>query len=231
LLDEDLLRFCRLPNREDRSIMTVAMAQPHRDRRSVGARAESKPAYQLMPFNQYRFDDCMAYLAAKHGDELNTYELMKLHVMIDVYHTLERGKPVIGGSFWPFTNGPVARSAASRVSSWRKGYEVLGKQPDGFQLRSDAGDRLLVKPTAVPEEDDFSRSEIEAMGRAWDEVMDTLKKGFAASQEFFHGGGFIGKAWLKARNSGLALDWNDIIDEYDAAFHKNHSHIKALLRY
>src|SRR5580704_9195545 len=74
---------------------------------------------QLQPFNEHRFDDCMAYLAAKNCRPLSVYEMMKLHVMIDVYHAIARGKPVIGGSLSPFTNGPVSRSAKSRITQWR----------------------------------------------------------------------------------------------------------------
>jgi hypothetical protein len=187
---------------------------------------------QLQPFNEHRFDDCIAYLAAKHDRPLGVYEMMKLHVMIDVYHTLDRGAPVIGGTIYPFTNGPVSRSSKSRVSHWQKQYEMKARMPDGF-LVIDEGDRLRVKPARVPDEDDFSRSELAAMDRAWHDVVKLLDEGgFQASQAFFHRDGFIGRAWKKARNCGQNLDWNDIIDEYHSEHSdKDPSRIKALLRF
>jgi hypothetical protein len=186
---------------------------------------------QLQPFNEHRFDDCIAYLAAKHDRPLTVYEMMKLHVMIDVYHTLDRGTPVIGGTIWPFTNGPVSRSSKSRVSQWQKQYEMKAQMPDGF-LVIDEGDRLRVKPARIPDDEDFSESELAAMHRAWGDVVELLdKNGFLASQAFFHCDGFIGRAWKKARSCGQNLNWNDIIDEYHAEHSdEDHSRIKALLR-
>lgn len=174
---------------------------------------------QLLPFNEWRFDDCMSYLSAKHGRALSVYEMMKLHVMIDVYHTVFSGKPAIGGSFWAFTNGPVSRSAKARVQTWKNRYAKNGEMPDGFLLREDAEDRIHFVPTQTPEDDDFSPAEIRAMNLAWSDVVEKLTThGWEQSQRFFHSEGFIGKAWKKARQRGLPLDWNDILDEYAIAF-------------
>lgn len=187
---------------------------------------------QLQPFNEYRFDDCMAYLSARHHRPLAVYEIMKLHVMIDVYHTLDCGKPVIGGTIWPFRNGPVSRSSKSRISGWQHKYERDGRMPDGFSITDD-GNRLTFTPTRVPEQDDFSDAEISAMDRAWKDVVELLdKQGFAASQAFFHRDSFVGQAWEKAKHCGQNLDWNDIVDEYDRAHPgEDHSRLKALLRF
>ena len=209
--------------------MTLDMTHRTQHASPAGRRPHRSVVTQLMPFNECRFDDCIAFLAAKHDRALSTYEMMKLHVLIDVNHTLDKGKPVIGGAIWPFTNGPVSRSAKSRVSYWRKRYELSGQMPDGFVLIDD-GDRLMVKPTRVPEEEEFSRSELTAMDRAWTDVMGLLATGgFGASQRFFHEDGFIGKAWSKARRRGTSLDWTEIIDEYDAAHGTDHSRIKTMM--
>lgn len=186
---------------------------------------------QLQPFNEFRFDDCIAYLSSTHNRALTVYEIMKLHVMIDVYHTLDRGKPAIGGVIWPFTNGPVSRSSKGRVAIWRKKYETTAQMPDGF-LIIDEGDRLSIKATRVPDEDDFSVAEISAMDRAWKDVVELLdEKGFEASQAFFHQDSFIGQAWKNARNRGQSLDWMEIVDEYDKAHPgEDHSKIKIMLQ-
>ncbi len=185
---------------------------------------------QLQPFNEFRFDDCIAYLAYLYGHPLSIYEAMKLHVMIDVYHVLDRARPVIGGTIYPFTNGPVSRSSKSRVSAWQNRYEKFGQMPEGFEF-IDQGAFLKIKPTRMPDADDFSVSEIDAMNLAWRDVVERLEReGFNASQEFFHGKGFIGKAWNKARQSGRNLDWEDIINEYDKENGSDHSRVKSLLR-
>jgi hypothetical protein len=187
---------------------------------------------QLMPFNEFRFDDCMAYLAAKHNRALSVYEMMKLHVMIDVYHTLARGKPAIGGKVSAFTNGPVSRSSKSRVDDWHRKYERYASMPEAFVLLDD-GDRVRAKPVIMPEEDDFSPAELAAMERAWKDVVVLLEeRGFEESQRFFHSASFIGRAWAKARQRGTNLDWYEIIEEYDSDHPgEDHSWATAMLCY
>ncbi|HEX4795293.1 MAG TPA: hypothetical protein VH370_15970 [Humisphaera sp.] len=189
---------------------------------------------QLQPFNEFRFDDCMAYLAAKYNHALSTYEMMKLHVMIDVHHTLNNAMPVIGGDIWPFVNGPVPRGAKHRVADWIKRYEEAGEAPEAFEI-IDRGDRYQFRPKQVPEADDFSESELAAMELAWQEVVPPLSRpeGFAESQQFFHNASPIGEAWDKAWKRGSALDWNEIIDAYAVALpgrESHHANIKTLLR-
>ena len=187
---------------------------------------------QLAPFNEFRFDDCMAYLSSKYARPLSKYEMMKLHVMIDVHHTVARGKPVIGGRVAAFTNGPVARSAMSRVSHWLKRYEREGIQPDGFLVEEET-DSFRMKPTRVPEEDDFSPAELEAMEKAWGDVIGLLEaKGFQASQDFFHKDSYVGRAWMSARRRGECLDWNEIIDGFYADQGGGEAdRVKTLMRY
>jgi hypothetical protein len=188
---------------------------------------------QLQPFNEFRFDDCMAFLAARHNHPLSTYEMMKLHVMIDVHHTLSNAMPVIGGDIWPFKNGPVARCAKHRVADWIRRYEEAGEVPDGFKI-IDQGERYLFEPERVPEDDDFSNSELAAMELAWRDVVPVLAApdGFLASQEFFHKDSPIGVAWGEAWTRGTALDWNEIIDAYAAVCPGlDYSSIKTMMRF
>jgi len=181
--------------------------------------ANAAPALtQLQPFNEFRFNDCMAFLAEKHSRALSLYEMMKLHVMIDVYHTIAHGKPVIGGPIAAFTNGPVPRSSKSHIARWKKIYEQSGQMPDGF-LIEEHRDRLTFIPTQPPSRDDFSDAEIAAMDRAWTDVVYILDKdgdeeGWIASQKYFHKDSFIGRAWEHARHHGTSLDWCRILDEY-----------------
>lgn len=187
---------------------------------------------QVLPFNESRFDDCVAFLAARNGRSLNIYEIMKLHVMIDVFHTLARGKPVIGGALWPFTNGPVARHAKHHVRKWWDNYQKNGSQPERLRLVENA-DGARFEATAAPDEQEFSTSELEAMSSAWNVVIPVLAEpnGFEKSQRYFHSESFIGRAWSRAKASGRELNWDDIIDEYDLENRTDHSHIKTIMRF
>ena len=180
--------------------MPIEVPERRQQRAPATNTMSDRPFSQLQPFNEHRFDDCIAYLSAKYRRPLSTYEMMKLHVMIDVHHTLDRGKPVIGGSISAFTNGPVSRSAKSRVTHWRKRYEQIGEMPDGFILIEDE-EWFRVKPTRVPEDDDFSAAELAAMEKAWQDVIPLLDEhGFPISQNYFHRDSFIGRAWKTAQS-------------------------------
>lgn len=195
---------------------------------TVQHKAPAQRLTQLMPFNEFRFDDCMAFLSVKHGRELNKYEMMKLHVMIDVHHTIMRGKPVIGGKLSPYTNGPVARIAWARVKTWINQYDRRGVFPDGFLVKEGENGHTL-RALQSPDQEDFSSAELQAMEKAWDDVIGRLQREkFQGSQDFFHGETAIGRAWLSAKHRGDFLDWNEIIDNYekDGA---DLSHVKAML--
>lgn len=187
---------------------------------------------QVLPFNESRFDDCVSYLAHKHGRELSVYELMKLHVMIDVFHCVQHGKPVIGGPLFPFTNGPVSRSSKYRVSEWCEKYQVGAEHPERFKV-VEGLEGIHFAPVSAPSDDEFSDSELDAMQRAWDAVIPTLEEddGFNKSQRYFHSDSFIGRAWSRAKKFGRELDWDEIIDEYDRENSTDHSHIKIIMRY
>ena len=170
--------------------------------------------YQLQPFNACRFDDCLAYLSHKHGRALSLYESVKLHVMIDVYHVIGSGKPVIGGHFALFPNGPVARPAETRFNAWRDRYNETEQPPTGFEA-TETERGLAVRGSGQVDADDFSDDERAAMDRAWAAVVPTLDEGWLQSQRFFHSGSFVGRAWKSARRLGRPLDWNVILSQYD----------------
>ncbi len=172
------------------------------------------PLHQLQPFNEHRFADCLAYLSAKHGRRLSLYESVKLHVMIDVFHTVAHRKPVIGGHFLPFPNGPVSRPAEAHFNNWQERYNERGEVPDGFAA-TETQYGLAVQGTRPPDPDEFSDAERAAMDAAWASVVPTYDRGWGESQDFFHRDSFVGRAWRSARNLGKPLDWNVILDEYD----------------
>jgi antitoxin SocA-like protein len=185
---------------------------------------------QVLPFNQFRFEDCMAYLSAKHDRELSVYELMKLHVMIDVFHTISRGKPVIGGTFSAFRSGPVSRTAKHHVREWLDLYEEGSETPELFDATEKDADRTYFKAKESPDPDEFSKSELDAMDKAWETVIPLLDESFKKSQDYFHKDSPVGKAWLCAKKAGRELNWNDIIDEFNQDTGRNHSHLKTIMQ-
>ena len=183
---------------------------------------------QLAPFNQIQFDRCMRWFASHHGPQTQ-YDLVKLHVMTDVFHVLAHGKPVIGGEFLKWTNGPVPSPAFGRLHRFIARHEQ-GKPEDVFEISPTQGKAYTF---ALPsgqkvDEDEFSPSEIAAMNRAWNEIGCMT---WQESQDYFHlaEDSFMGKAYEEAGAKNAPLDWNTIIDAYDERSEENHEHIKSLI--
>lgn len=185
---------------------------------------------QLAPYNRSRFDQVMLRFMKNHNAFLSQYDIVKLHVMADVYHVLETGSPIIGGSLehWPF--GPVVQSAYNHVRSL--GYQAEKGNPLGPYQISNYNDKILnySAPADIEiDEDDFSETEKKALDRAWQAVMvencEEKKR-----KAFFHDPDqFMGRAWSAAKES-RRIDWNTIIDAYDKQFGEDHSHIKTLIK-
>ena len=186
---------------------------------------------QLAPFNEHRFDQAMVYFSRKYGRKLSQYDMMKLHVMTDVFHVLETAKPAIGGSLESWQYGPVVRAAYNRVAKWWHDYDRTGRQPEFFRLVEQDGNAKRFEAATDVDEDDFSDAEKTAMDAAWKAMKDLLED-WNRAERFFHDpkASFIGKAWQKAKAKGRkAIDWIDIIDAYDQFHDTDHSHIKTLM--
>lgn len=183
---------------------------------------------QISPFNEVRFDVCMAYLSRKHGRSLTQYDMVKLHLMTDVFHTLEHGKPVIGGAVQAWDFGPLVPDAYNRLRHWTYKFDESGFQPESLSIVDRRGRSWEFLATQPVDAADFSPSELAAMDRAWDAIMGL---DWTESQAYFHERSFVGRAWSHARREGRDMDWNEIIDEYDAEHRTDHGHIKSLIRF
>jgi uncharacterized phage-associated protein len=188
------------------------------------------PTYEVRPFNKERFDECMAYLGTMHNKSLTQYDMVKLHVMADVYHILEYGKPIIGGPLSRWAHGPVVEPAYNRLRRW--GYEWEADhthQPESFYISAKEGQKFVFLPVAEVDETYFSKAELSSLAKAWDCVMS--RKSWADSQDFFHKDSFIGRVWEAAGEDGRPIDWAAIVDAYKDAYpdYKNAEHIKALI--
>lgn len=183
---------------------------------------------QLLPFNRERFDECMAYLGGRHRWPLTQYDMVKLHVMTDVFHTLRTGRPMIGGPLSRWKHGPVVRPAYNRVRRWGHDWEATGKQPAAFEVVGKRRNAFLFRPTLPVDDTHFGGDERAALGQAWRCV---TTKGWSASQRFFHAESFIGRVWEAVGADGEPIDWNAIVDAY-AADHPEYAlaaHVKALI--
>lgn len=182
---------------------------------------------QLMPFNEEQFDRCALWLARRLGRSVTQYDLLKFHVMTDIYHVLACGRPVIGGKLEKWKYGPVVSRAWHRLDYQTRCYE-MGRDEGVLSVQAREGNayRFAARPGAKVDQDDFSKTEIDAMEAA----LKVVRMGFAKSQTFFHKprGSFVGKAWHDTQD-GCPIDWNLIIDAYDSQHGTDHSHIKTLI--
>jgi len=154
----------------------------------------------------------MAYLSRKHGNRILTQrDIVKLHVMTDVYHVLHVGKPVIGGPLLRWEGGAVVKQCYNRLRHWGYRWEDDKTQPESYKILGKQGKKFLYEPIMEVDATDFSRSELVAMDEAWNAVMS----GYEESDKFFHSPDtFMGRAWLKAQRDGCPIRWEDIIDAY-----------------
>lgn len=183
---------------------------------------------RLIPFNPHRFDACMAYLAQEvYRRPLNLFEMVKHHVMTDVFHVLETGHQAIGGEFKPWPYGPVVEDAYNRIKHWEHRHEETSGhfQPQEYLIFG--GELSGFQPRAAFDPEDMAPSEIEAM----DQAVRLLKPmSFDDAYRFFHDdGSYMGRAYNMAKAEGRSLAWNEIIDAYDAIHGTDHKNLKRRL--
>lgn len=172
---------------------------------------------QLAPFNEHRFKLCIQYLSAYGKRTLTQYDIVKLHVLIDVFHVLEHGQPIIGGQLCAWEHGPVVKKAYNRAMHWYHAYMDRGELPEGMSIGKGDGRRVEFTATQRVDPVEFSDAEIESMLRAYHTLMDS-KRTWKARDEYFHGPDtFLGRAWGRRWKSGtrdIEISWDDVIDEY-----------------
>lgn len=193
-----------------------------------------RPLSQLQPFNEARFDSAIAYLVRKNQRPLSKYEIVKLHVLMDIIHTLGHGSPIIGGKLEAWDLGPVVDEAYARLETWCNQLEYDDGELDNFTVEV-RGKRKYLSPKFTADPEDFSASELQAMEQAWAQFIPMMDRGFTGykeSREYFHSDDtYIGRAYNKAKAESRDIDWNDIIDAYDQIHQTDHSDIKLLMQF
>ena len=100
--------------------------------------------YELQPFNETRFDACMAWVAKQFDRTLSQYEAVKIHALADALHVVQHHRPIIGGRLQKLTYGPVALRALNRVKEWKTDDSALSSSPIS------AATALYFTPTSGP---------------------------------------------------------------------------------
>jgi Antitoxin SocA-like, Panacea domain len=166
---------------------------------------------QLTPFNEYRYDLVVAYVLKRINALFDIYDFVKIHALVDAIHVAETGRPVVGGKLEPWAHGPVVRPAYARANRILQGREATDK----FEVLKMQGPRPSagVRPSYVPDTDEFCESELSAMEKAY-KLFNTL--GQNELYAYFHDPKtFIGYAWNKARETNKDISWQDILDAYE----------------
>ena len=181
----------------------------------------------LIPFNPGRFDACMAYFAEVYRRPLTRFEMGKLHVMTDVYHVIRLGHQVVGGDLEPWRWGPFVRPAYDRLQQWEATFRESGgaSQPAAPYVLHD-GELVGFRPRAAVDRDDFSASEYDAMASA---ILLLKPMSFDDADQFFHGDGFMGRAYQTALAAGRPFDWAEVIDGYDRDAGTDHASVRRRL--
>lgn len=193
------------------------------------AAVANKPLSQLKPFNPSIFDEVMGFYGQRYKQVFDQYEAMKLHVVIDVLHTLETGQPLIGGPLYAWDYGPVVSSAYQRISLCANGDATKPVEKIG-----EKGTRKFFRATAAFDEENFTRPQLAIFEKAWQLVKSMP---FDRSQRYFHGidnDNAIGYAWKRAkqRHPGAAkppMDWLDILHGAEKLESLDVAHIRTLV--
>ncbi len=187
---------------------------------------------QLYPFNEIRFDRVMLWFSKTYGVALTQYDIVKLHVLSDINHVLESGRPIIGGALERWPNGPVVKRAYN-IAKHRAYLHDEGHPMGPFDVRQvhNTVHEFSAPADCNVTDSEFSGTELAAMREAWETLMVGLVD-WDARERYFHepDASFIGKAYHSAEErEASGVDWNDIIDAYDEEVGTDHKHIKALI--
>jgi uncharacterized phage-associated protein len=203
--------------------MTQATSRP-----TGSARDGYPPLSQLRPFDEGMLRRCVAYLSQAKRRSLSQLYIVKLNVLIDLFHILRCGKPVIGGSVAPWELGPVVPEAYRAFDRWKCDFDRDGTQPDGLRLARRSGKNVDVRAADTVVVEEFSMAEIDAMERAWAEIGHL---NFDGLEHYTHSPDtFLGAAYAAARREGRLMDWDEIVGLYDQFHGEDHSAIRALIR-
>ena len=180
-----------------------------------------------MPFDEAALRRCIAYLTNRKYRSLTQFYIVELNILIDLFHILRTGKPVVGGSVAPWEFGPVVPEAYRTCDGWKTDYDHFGKHPQGLKVVRRIGRRTSIKTAGPVDLEEFSQSELDAMELAWNEIAYLNFAGllhYTCSPDTF-----LGAEYTAARNENRMMDWDQIIASYDRSRGEDHSAIRQLI--
>lgn len=183
---------------------------------------------RLIPFNPHRFDACMRYIAQRiYKRPLTIFEMVKHHVMTDVFHVLGHGHQTIGGELQPWPYGPVVEPAYRRLKGWEHYHEGNADRAQPAEYQITDGELSGLMPTITFDPDDLSPSEMDAMNQA-SQLLRPMS--FDDAFRFFHSNDtFMGRAYNLAKDENRAMAWGGIIDAHDQLLATDLQHPKRRL--
>jgi uncharacterized phage-associated protein len=195
---------------------------------AVGGRSGHPPLSQLRPFDEGLLRQCVAYISATKQAPLSQLYIVKFNVLIDLFHIMRCGKPVIGGSVAPWELGPVVPEAYKACDRWKCEYDRDGTQPHGLRVSRRGGKKMDVRADGPVDVEEFSQSEIDAMEQAWAEIGHL---NFPALKHYTHSPDtFLGSAYTAALHGNRLMGWDEIIASYDRFRGQDHAAIRALIQ-
>jgi hypothetical protein len=181
--------------------------------------------YELQPFNQTRFDACMAWVAKAFDRTLSQYEAVKIHALADALHVVRFHNPIIGGTLKKLPYGAVALNALNRAKRWKIDKDAP------FEMTDKNGNAMYFKrKPGSTREAMFTPAERQTILEAAGTVFSMT---FAASQKFFHGesgeNNFLGKAWSNTHKANAPISWDAILTAYAAQTGADVAALKSLI--
>ena len=197
-------------------------------RSTVGGGGGPPPLSQLRPFDEAMLRQCIAYISDTKRRSLSQLYIVKFSVLIDLFHILRCGKPVIGGSVAPWELGPVVPEAYRACDRWKCEYDRDHTQPPGLRVDRRGGKKMDVRAAGPVDVQEFSRCEIDAMEQAWAEIGHL---NFPALKHYTHSPDtFLGAAYTTALQERRLMDWDEIVASFDRFHGQDHSAVRALIR-
>jgi hypothetical protein len=183
--------------------------------------------YELQPFNQARFDACMAWVAKEFDRSFSQYEAVKIHALADALHTVRYHNPIVGGRLRKLRHGPVDLDALNRSKDWSDDDKSSPMSPVAKRGKC----IYFARKPGPTHEDMFTPSELDAIR---DAARIVFSMTFAESQKFFHGdqdgsNTFLGKAWKATKSDKAPISWEDIVTAYSKETKHDAAQLRALI--
>lgn len=155
------------------------------------------------PLNTEKALEVILWIACKSRSKtVDLYKLVKTILFSDIYHLNKYGQTIYGDVYLAMPHGPIPRHA----------YEIIKKEPlDIVELGNIPISKVdrNVKVTRGPRLDRFSKSDLEALGVAWERCRG---KSFAELKQEADALPFYVRTWTTRNSENDEIDLADMLD-------------------